>query len=269
MHIFIQQSYPSSAEDLAVRRAARLRRIPVRSWKEAPEATPKFPEIPFLPVGDTRYCLAAFAHQGITVRREYPRYPGTLLLPRFLPQQLWIVSLTDLLEDAWPQGGWEVSTIHREPTFPENQYAHPKELLQALYNAIPDRQLWPKRVQIVSPLQLASRWRYYVIDGEIRGASRFDAGGDIAPVPNLALVQEAIARLQRLHQLPAGCALDFGVLMNLRTSLFLGLRDGWALPAYPGSLSPESYLELLEKRHAQILQEKQLTLPPLRTWEGE
>lgn len=269
MLIILQQSKKNPPEHLLVRRAARKEKIILRAVKWEPGHDKAWPHTSFLPIGSRSFCLEAFRHQGIQVSREYPKYPGTLLLRTLQPRRMEIVPLGDLLQQNWPNHGWEVEPLRTDIPFPTGTYFAKEELLSALQSALPNPETWPARVSILQAAQLASKWRYYVVDGEIRGASRFDAGGDIAPVPSLPLVQEAIARLQRLQQLPAGCALDFGVLADLRTSVFLGLQDGWALPVYPGSLSPEGYLELLEKRHAQIIQEGKLSLPPLRTREAE
>jgi len=271
--IALQQSGKHPPEHLLVRRAARAQKKPIRAvkWMDDDFLGPQvaWPNTPFLPIGSRSFCLEAFRHQGIRTRPEYPKYPGTLLLRRLQPRRMEVVPLAHLLLQDWPSHGWEVEALDNDIPFPAGTYANREELHAALQTRLPDPETWPTRVSVLQPVRLSSKWRYYVVEGEIRGASRFDAGSDVAPVPDLTLVQEAIARLKRMHQLPAGCALDFGVLMDLRTSLFLGLQDGWALPVYPGSLSPEGYLELLEKRHAQIIQEGKLSLPPLRTREAE
>lgn len=268
MLILLQNPGLRSLENLTVRQAARACKIPVRSLAWTRDNGLAFPREEFLPVGDADFCRAAFLHQEVTNLESYPRYPGTLMLPRFLPQPIEVCGLGTLLKAHWPITGWKVETLWRAEGFPRGVYASAEALKTALHQALPEAR-WPTRVQISEPLKLVSRWRYYVIDQEIAGASRYDRGSTIAPVPDLERVREAVHRLHRLNRAPAGFALDFGVLEDLRTTALLGARDGWALDLLPGSLHPEAYLDLLRQRHAQIIKEKRLTLgpaTPLETW---
>lgn len=106
----------------------------------------------------------------------------------------------------------------------------------------PNTQVWAS-----PPVSWLSEWRFYIINGEIAGAGRYDDGPDNAPAPDQEVVLDAI---KRWPAAPKGYALDFGVLSTGETAL-VEANDGFSLGYYKGC-SPKKYLELLILRWTEL-----------------
>lgn len=100
-------------------------------------------------------------------------------------------------------------------------------------------------------VQWVSEWRYYILNGEIIGAGRYDDGPDDTPVPETEIVRQAVLRWSNA---PSAYSLDFGVLVDGETAL-VEANDAWALGYYKGTLSPRQYLRLLETRWRELLEQ--------------
>lgn len=98
------------------------------------------------------------------------------------------------------------------------------------------------RVWTSPRLTFASEARYYIIDQEIVGWSRYDENEGVTPDPDIEVVRRAV--LTYASQ-PRAYALDFGVLDSGRTVL-VEVNDGWALGYYKSDTMPAAaYLRLI------------------------
>ena len=89
-------------------------------------------------------------------------------------------------------------------------------------------------VWLSEPVKFVSEWRYYVLDGVVVGAGRYDEGPDEAPKPDVSRVSAAASEMSLSGSLaPAAYALDFGVMDDGRTAL-IEANDAWALGYYQG-----------------------------------
>lgn len=95
-------------------------------------------------------------------------------------------------------------------------------------------------------LDFISEWRYFVIEGEIRGVSHYAGRWDI--FPSETVVKKAVQDFAK-HS-PVSYAIDFGVTINGESAL-IEVNDAYSLSSY--GLSHSIYLELLMKRWKQIV----------------
>lgn len=125
---------------------------------------------------------------------------------------------------------------------------------QAQYNAFmalpPETPVW-----VSEPVTWLSEVRYYVIDGEVRGAGRYDDAPEDTPVPDALLVNEMTALLADSPGAPAAFSLDVGILNTGATAL-IECNDAWALGYYKGTLSARDYTALLWRRWEQLAQHR-------------
>ncbi len=261
MRIVTQPAGVSSQENFAVRMAARDQGYTLftLNW---PENT-KFPSRSFMPVGSVAFCLAAFQHMGIDTRFGWNGYPIGLLHRTFFRRNLFAASLAALQQSEWPATGWFVKPIWPVKSF--SAQVHPDfeslktHLLQE--NAFPvEADFTTFRVYYAEPVRFVSEWRYYIVEGEILGFGRYDNGTELAPTPRPEVVRDAVAQLKRSRDLPAGFALDFGVLDDLQTTELVEANDGWALGLYKGNLHRDFYFKLLQARFKEIQDKKSLQL---------
>ena len=125
---------------------------------------------------------------------------------------------------------------------------HDREQLVAVRALAPTTQLWA-----ADPVKFLCEWRYYVCQGKVIGAARYDPDGDDnAPAPDGAVLQEAIQRLSDSTAAPAAYGLDLGVLSTGETAL-VEVNDAWALGLYGRSLDSKDYLQLLTTRWRQVV----------------
>lgn len=149
----------------------------------------------------------------------------------------------------------EVRQIDRLTT--ENYSAPPTELvarndIELLRNLPNDFPVW-----YAPPVAWQSEWRFYVHRGLIKGAARYDKGMESAPAPERNTVARMVADLA--FDAPIAYALDVGILENGETAL-VTMNDAWALGFYPGTLAPESYLDMLRDRWIQLIQPGHVSL---------
>ncbi|WP_077273195.1 ATP-grasp domain-containing protein [Acidithiobacillus thiooxidans] len=264
MRIVTQPTGVSSQENFAVRMTARDQghTLTTLNWPEASE----FPSQPFMPVGSVAFCMAAFQHMGIDTRFGWNGYPTSLLHRAFFRRNLFVTSLAELQQSEWPAAGWFIKPIWPVKAFSAQVHPDFESLITHLLQegAVPaETDFTTFRVYLAEPVRFVSEWRYYIVEGEIMGSGRYDDGTDLAPTPKVEVVQEAITQLKRSRDLPAGFALDFGVLDDLQTTELVEANDGWALGLYKGSLHREFYFKLLQARFREIQAKKSLVLRPI------
>ena len=107
-------------------------------------------------------------------------------------------------------------------------------------------------VALATPVRFLCEWRYYVVEGQLAGAARYDSlvrGRRL--VCTVRVVREAIQLMRSDPGSPVSYALDFGVLESGVAAL-VEANDGWALGLYSRSLSPRDYHRLLRTRWDQL-----------------
>lgn len=121
-----------------------------------------------------------------------------------------------------------------------------RESLESFLAIPADAPVW-----ISEPVRFLSEWRYYVQQGRIIGAARYDAtGDDDAPQPNMGVVLECI----QATGLTTPYAADFGVLRDGSTAL-VEANDAWSLGLYGQALEPLTYLRFLSLRWQSLVSE--------------
>jgi hypothetical protein len=119
---------------------------------------------------------------------------------------------------------------------------------QAFLSLPPETLVW-----VGEPVKWLSEYRYYVINGRVRGEGRYDDGPDDMPAPCHVLVGEMAVLLASVPNAPAAFSLDIGVLSTGETAL-VECNDAWALGFYKGTLTRADYVELLWRRWAQLIE---------------
>lgn len=94
-------------------------------------------------------------------------------------------------------------------------------------------------------LDLVSEWRCFIRYGKIVGIQHYKGNADIQC--DLEIIHNAV---NRCHDLPAGCSLDFGVTTDRRTCL-IEMNDGYSIGCY--GLDEVEYAKLLYARWAELV----------------
>ncbi|MCR5167532.1 MAG: ATP-grasp domain-containing protein [Oscillospiraceae bacterium] len=93
-------------------------------------------------------------------------------------------------------------------------------------------------------IDIVSEWRCFVRYGKIVGVQHYNGDKNIQCDNNV--IHQAVSRC---HDLPAGCALDFGVTDTGDTCL-IEMNDGYSIGCY--GLDPVEYAKLLSARWAEL-----------------
>lgn len=197
------------------------------------------------PVGTVEFVSAYILAAGASVPQHYT-YPACLR--------------AFLLRNIWPSTyGEATADIFIKPMIGIKAFtgAIKKDVIE---QDIPDSfEVWCS-----DAVSFTGEWRYYIHDGVIVGAGRYDDGEDDLPIPDLDTVLKAVLAISASDYVPKGYALDFGVLQDGRTSL-IEANDGWALGYYKEgansarkeecACSAENYSKLIHARWIDILQQ--------------
>lgn len=105
-------------------------------------------------------------------------------------------------------------------------------------------------VWVSDPTAFTAEFRFYIIDREIAGYSRYDDGDDDDVKPNVNTVRQMIAEY---GSAPIGYSIDVGLVYD--KTVLIEVNDGWALGFYPwGTMTRDKYVELITQRWAEIRQ---------------
>lgn len=99
-------------------------------------------------------------------------------------------------------------------------------------------------IECADPIALISEFRCFVLHGDVIGLRHYK--GDPLVFPDPAIIQEAIGAYDTI---PAGCAIDFGVLDTGQT-VIVEVNDGYAVGAY--GLAPVRYAQIILARWNEI-----------------
>lgn len=195
-----------------------------------------------LPVGSVEFVRQAMALAGIP-EPENMSYPEPLRA--LLRRDVRMVRAGDVLGTWFVKPvatkaftGFVFDTMREPKDYPE----HVRDDYWAFLKSDPDCLVWA-----CEPTTFQSEWRFYVLDGRVAGAARYDPdGADGAPEPDVQVVASAIELMGGAGN--AGpYALDFGVLADGQTAL-VEANDAWALGLYDGALAPAVYANFLWAR---------------------
>lgn len=199
-----------------------------------------------LPIGTVEFLRKAMAISGI-VEPDNLSYPEVLrpylcrqvkLLPAGHVLGHWFIKPTTTKAFT----GIVVDTLGN----PEHLDGHDRIQYQAFLSMPPEEQVW-----VAEPVTWLSEYRYYVIDGQVRGNGRYDGATDDMPIPNRELVSEMASLVAREPNAPVAFSLDVGVLNSGETAL-IECNDAWALGLYKGSMARADYIEMLWRRWSQL-----------------
>ncbi|MDD2750840.1 MAG: ATP-grasp domain-containing protein [Acidithiobacillus sp.] len=197
----------------------------------------------WMPVGSVEFCLAAMVHQGITPPEvsTYPGYPEPLR--GFLRRKIWAGSVAGVMANGRRVF---VKPSYRQKLF--TGFVWPDEDGQEIaLKDLPELEvLWCSE-----PVNFVQEWRFYVMNGEVIGAGRYDDGED--PDMEAKLHHAAREMVKQYRDAPAGYSIDIGVLDTGQVAL-VEVNDGWgSLGFYKGSCSLAEYFSLLVTRWDEIV----------------
>ena len=199
-----------------------------------------------VPVGSVEFVRTAMALSGVAE-------PGNLSYPECLFP--WLRRDVVQREAGGIQGRWFVkpTTTKRFTGFVvdtrvkvDDLSRHDREQYTAFRALEKETRVW-----VSTPVTWLSEYRYYVIDGVVRGEGRYDDGEDEMPVPDVEMVGEMATVMARSENAPVTFGLDVGVLDTGETAL-IECNDAWALGYYRGTLGYRDYIEMLWRRWAQL-----------------
>ena len=244
----LSQSDWGGREERVARQVALLEDIPVRSASlEAIERyAARLAGGTCVPVGTVEFVRRAMALAGIAepenlsyppvlcryLRREVERRAAAAVLGRRFVKPVTTKAFTGFIFDSLDD--------------PAHLPCHHRAQHNAFLALDPCAHVW-----VSEPVSWVSEVRYYVLEGEILGESRYDDGPDDAPLPDRAIVQEMASCFSASRGAPVAFALDVGVLEDGPTAL-VEVNDAWALGFYSGTLAPRQYVQMLWRRWQQL-----------------
>lgn len=194
-----------------------------------------------LPVGTVEFVQTCLRRLG----RPAPPPPDYSGLEHFLHRNLWETikgRIATRPEPVFlkPRNAYKTFTGFVLGTDPEQD---------AIVQGLPDN--FP--VWVSEPVTFLSECRYYVKENALMGFGRYDDGDETAPLPDPAVIRNAIACMTQ--QGMASYALDFGVLDSGETAL-VEVTDAWASGYYKdGTMTPLMFLDWLDTRYRQLANE--------------
>ena len=182
-------------------------------------------------VGGTIMIWHVLNQRGITA--EHYDYPEELM--DFRGRRIWRSRLKDLREEQFPVF---IKPVEEKiaPGIVVRSWAD----IQEEYGLIdPETEIYCSE-----PVEFISEWRCFLLYGQIIGIQFYY--GDRAAEYDRSVVDAAV---KAFPNMPAGCALDFGVTNDGRT-LLIEMNDGYSLGTY--GLKPTLYARLLTARWAEL-----------------
>ena len=182
-------------------------------------------------VGGTIMIWHALNQRGITA--EHFDYPEEL--SDFRGRRIWTTQLKDINEEMLP-----VFIKPVEEKIAPGIVVESMEELKEEYGLLdPETGLYCS-----DPVEFVSEWRCFLLCGLIVGIQFYY--GDRDEKYDRAVIDAAV---KAYPNMPAGCALDFGVTDDGRT-LLIEMNDGYSLGVY--GLKPTLYARLLAARWAEL-----------------
>ncbi|MDD4965303.1 MAG: ATP-grasp domain-containing protein [Gallionella sp.] len=196
----------------------------------------------WMPVGSVEFCLAAMIHQEVdpSFVSSYPKP-----LQGFLHRKIWLDTVAGVIANGRRVF---VKPSRRQKLF--TGFVWPDEDGQEI--ALKDLQelevLWCSE-----PVNFVQEWRFYVMNGEVLGAGRYDDSDEEVPDMEARLHRAAREMVKQYRDAPAGYSIDIGVLDTGQVAL-VEVNDGWgSLGFYKGSCSLSEYFNLLVARWDEIV----------------
>ena len=203
-----------------------------------------------MPVGSVEYLRAAMTLAG---HKEPANLSYHDCIRPYLGRRVYPWLVGDLKTVAIPRPVF-VKPAHTKlftgfvlvPGQPAEQYPDSSRDCFTSYMSMPDtEELWTS-----ANCPFLCEWRYYINNGVVIGASRYDThGAKNAPRPNPLVVQAAIqAAWQHLKH---AFALDMGIYGHNNKTAVVELNDAWAIGLYRESETaptPLAYTKLLWSR---------------------
>lgn len=248
MFSILRQAGTSHIEPMVAAQYAMTADVPIKSVRleSMDEHTDTLRQGTMVPIGSVEFIRKAMTLAGIT-EPENLSYPEALraYLHREIRQRTagsvlghWFIKPTTTKTFT----GFVFDTLDN----PEHLSGYDRAQYNAFLSLPPETPVW-----VSEPVTWLSEYRYYVIDGEVRGEGRYDDAPDNMPVPDYFKVGEMGAIMARSPDAPAAFSLDVGVLNSGETTL-IECNDAWALGYYKGSLSHRDYIQMLWRRWMQL-----------------
>lgn len=180
----------------------------------------------YIPVGTVEFTKEYCRLNNIKLP-ENISYPTEL--SEFLGRSVWLTTYADV---------------------PDNLFVKPQDtkvFTGAIKHTITESVTAGEVVWASDPVMFEAEFRYYIVDHAIVGYSRYDDGDDEATADD-NIVKQMVACYTGQ---PVGYTIDVGIVDG-KTQL-IEVNDGWAIGLYPwGTMTNESYVELITKRWAEI-----------------
>jgi hypothetical protein len=141
-----------------------------------------------------------------------------------------------------PAGGGGRADLHQAPRHRETVYRSGPSRVCGPARASGE---WGPPVWCSEVLDFVSEYRVFVVGGNVVGVRHYD--GDAARSPDASAIAEMVEAMA--EGLPAGCAIDVGVLSTGRTAL-IEVNDGFSLGRY--GLGVDAYTDLLLARSREL-----------------
>ena len=182
-------------------------------------------------VGGTILIWHALKQRGIEA--EHFDYPNELI--NFRGRKIWESRLKDLHEADFP-----IFIKPIEEKIAPGIVVETMEQLKEEYGLLDPE----TAIYCSEPVEFISEWRCFLLYGHVIGIQFYY--GDCDARYDQAVINAAI---KAYPNMPAGCALDFGVTDDGRT-LLIEMNDGYSLGTY--GLNPTLYAKLLSARWAEL-----------------
>lgn len=114
----------------------------------------------------------------------------------------------------------------------------------------PDDWIW-----VSDTMPFSTEVRYYVQDKQVIGEGRYDQREEDLPLPDRAVVDEAVRSISIRHPY----SIDFGVVRGTGETALVECNDAWAVGYYKGTLTPRQYYSFLAARWEGIIDQKTIS----------
>ncbi len=195
--------------------------------------------------GDVEVITEAMRQMGIPipVPNDYPKS-----LDKFLHRKIWTSRFSNLrqkFEEEWPDPVFAKPKTHRK--------LFRGRVFQTVFDFHKLNNIQDDTIIVCSEvIPIISEFRFYIVDSKIVAQENYD--GDPQDMVDIAVVKEAVEKLEKSGESISAYAIDFGLLRTGETIL-IEMNDGFSIGTYC-EIEPKIYTDFTLHRWEQLQRER-------------
>lgn len=194
----------------------------------------------YIPIGSVEFCRSLAKNLGITLKEDFG----------------FIERLSDFYAAPFKK------TLYKD--VPDDFFIKPAEKIKQFNAGIKKHTLKesvPENTPVfmAKPVRYIKEWRFYILNGEIKGFSRYDDGLQEETPEEIEQMKSLVLNiLTKFDTDIIGYSIDVGLFEKEGRAYpaLIEINDGWALGLYQwgnDAISSKDYLALIERRWMQIV----------------